>query len=265
MARACSSAIRVEAFIALHSAGWADSRIGAALAVRPEQVRTWRDERGLQKNPGRSVKIDETEGRAMHAAGANDHQIARRFSVLPSAVVYWRQRRGLAPNAPSQTKPPEVRRKAKKMLRLGATRKQVAEACGLHIASVQAYRCKMNDPGLRRTGLTNLNIRSQVVKDARVVRRIERAVGVGLPPDVLSEATSSLYLAVLDGLVAVDLIEKVAPSYRNRAYEMCGSKFGPVSLDEEIGDDGWTLMDSLEDPDALEALEAAAEAAWNDS
>ena len=65
--------------------------------------------------------------------------------------------------------------------------------------------------------------------------------------------------------MSAKFIEKVAPTYRNRAFEMCGSRFGVRSLDEEMGEDGWTLMDSLDDPAALAALEAAAEAAYNDN
>jgi hypothetical protein len=58
-------------------------------------------------------------------------------------------------------------------------------------------------------------------------------------------------------------IEKVAPHYRNRAFELSGARSGR-SVDEE-NEDGLTLMDRLDDPNALAALEAAAEAAWNDN
>jgi hypothetical protein len=42
---------------------------------------------------------------------------------------------------------------------------------------------------------------------------------------------------------------------------MCGSKFGPGSLDAR-DENGWSLGDALADPDALDELEAAAELAY---
>ena len=71
----------------------------------------------------------------------------------------------------------------------------------------------------------------------------------------------ALYTDVLDGRVDRQFIEQVAPAYREQAWSVCGSKFGPRSLDEELAED-WTIGDTLEDPYALEALEAAAELAY---
>src|SRR5690606_30071949 len=107
-------------------------------------------------------------------------------------------------------------------------------------------------------------IQDKIQADPNIQKRIERAIGTHLPLDARLDAVADLYLAVLEGRVACDFIEQVAPSYWNRAMEMAGSKFGPRSLDEEIGE-GWSLMDTLEDPTALEELEAAAEAAWSDN
>lgn len=262
-----SEAVRQQAFEVLHAAGWPDTPIAHVLHAAPCTVQLWREQRQLPRNRRRRQKIDQAEARQMHAEGANDTVIARRFGVLQSAVVHWRQRVGLPPNVPQYPRLTDAeKRKARRMLRLGASRRQVADAVGVRsLGTIQKLRATMRDPGLRRTGLTNLVIRTRIGRDKRITSRIERAVGENLPVDVRSEATAELYLAVLGGEVSADFIEKVAPTYRNRAFEMCGSKFGARSLDEEIGEDGWTLLDSLEDPGALDALEAAAEAAWNDN
>jgi hypothetical protein len=82
-----------------------------------------------------------------------------------------------------------------------------------------------------------------------------------LPADVLTDAADELYLAVLDGLIAERFIEEQAPRFRNRAFEMNGSNFGPRSLDAQ-DEDGWSLGDALADPDALQEMESAAEAAY---
>lgn len=123
-------------------------------------------------------------------------------------------------------------------------------------------RKKMPADGLRRYGITNRIIRAQVLKDAGLERRIRKAIGDGLPTDVKQDAVSDLYLAVLDCQVGCEHIEKVAPSYRNRAFGLCGSRFGPRSLDEELGDD-FTLGDLLEDPDAFDQILRSAEIAFD--
>jgi hypothetical protein len=117
----------------------------------------------------------------------------------------------------------------------------------------------MKGPGLRSTGISNRTIRSQVLKDGGLEKRLTRAIGTAAPLDVRSEAISAMYADVLEGRLARDLIEAQAASYRNRAYDMCGlSKFGARSLDEELSE-GFSLLDALEDPDALEEMIRAAE------
>lgn len=259
---------RERAFEVLHQAGWTDSAIAVALKASPFTVVRWRAERNLGRNLHEPpVKICEVEARRLYSQGAKDPIIARRFGVCQSAVTRWRQRQGLEANHPHRKLTAEQEHKARMLLRYGASRRQVADALGISgLDPIQRIRSKMKDPGLRRTGHTTFHIQARVRKDKRVQGRIDRAVGSHVPMDVRLEANAELYLAVLDGIVSVDCIEKVAPSFRNRAYSMCGaSKFGTRSLDEEIGEDGWTLMDSIDDPSALETMEAAAEAAWNDN
>lgn len=266
MTARASDTMRQNAFEALHTAGWSDWSISCVLRARCSTIETWRAQRQLRANRPRTTKICNTEARRLYGQGVADPVIANRFGVCHSAVVRWRQRQGLPANFPQNRLTSEQKRKAKLLLRYGASRRQVADAIGISdLGAIQRIRSTMNDPGLRRTGHTNRNIRSRIRKDANISRRIERAVGSSLPMDVRMEATAELYVAVLDGMVSADCIEQVAPSYRNRAYEMCGcSKFGARSLNEEIGED-WTLVDSLDDPSALEAMEAAAETAWNDN
>ena len=256
------TAIRVEAFLILHSAGWSDARISKAVREPVLKVRSWRISKDLPINPPSNQKINDGEARKMLSDGANDRQIADRFGTHPSAVVFWRQRRNLEPNFPCHRMSAQELKLAKKMILEGASRRQVAEATGLKdISSVRDIRAKLQGENMRKTGQTTRRISQRIRKDPRVLRRIEKAIGLNVPDDIRTDATMDLYASVLEGLVSADLIEKVAPTYRNRAYSMCGSKFGPRSLDEDLGE-GLSLMDALEDPAALEEMESSADYAW---
>ena len=121
----------------------------------------------------------------------------------------------------------------------------------------------MTDSGLRRHGLTNRSIRARVLKDRTIYRRIETAIGNGLPSDVKCDAVDELYLAVLDGLVDEQFIDQEARRYRSRAINMNGSLFGPRSLDSE-NESGWSLSNLIEDYTALADMEEAASVAYGD-
>jgi hypothetical protein len=101
--------------------------------------------------------------------------------------------------------------------------------------------------------------------DAEIMHRIQRAIGTSIPPEFREDAVADLQLAVLEGRISPDQIETASASFRNQAYGLVGSKYGARSLDEELGDegDGFTLMDTLEDTDALVSMEEAAAYAYD--
>ena len=254
---------RLAALRLLCEAGWSDIKIGRAFERSKTVIARWRKRNGLKPLPqGYRQKIDHAQALAMYGVGASDGEIARRFGATQSGATRWRQRQGLAPNM-EKFQPVDAHRKraARKLLRNGASRRHVAETIGVCVNTITRIRKAMGSTGLRPTGLSDRAIRTQVLNDHTLERRIRRAVGANLPAEIRYEAATELYVDVLEGRLARDRIETAAASYRNRAYYMCGSKFGPRSLDAE-NDDSWTLSDTLADPDALQSMEAAAELAY---
>lgn len=254
---------RKRAFRVLYDAGWTDYAIIAALGTSHNTIPVWRAQAQLPPNAhGYGPKLDPSTTRLMYDRGASDGEIARHFSADQSAVTRWRQRRGLPANF-ERTKPigPRTVRKAHRLLKWGATARQVAEEVERGRRAILRLRKRINHPGLRRTGVTNRSIRAQILRDPSIQERIASALGKELPRDVLMEASAELYLAVLDGRVAREQLKAAAPHFRSRAWSMCGSNFGPRSLDAQ-NDDGWSLSDALADPDALERLEEAAGLAY---
>ena len=257
---------RREAFAILHQAGWSDGRIGRALRMNKNSVRNWRVTAGLAPNSSaHTAKIDDKEALERYYRGESDGQIARAFNATQGGVTRWRWRNNLPPNferSPQISR--DAKRRAKSMLRLGATKRQVANAIGAScVESIRKIRHEMTDSGLRRHGLTNRSIRARVLKDRTIYRRIETAIGNGLPSDVKCDAVDELYLAVLDGLVDEQFIEQEARRYRSRAINMNGSLFGPRSLDSE-NESGWSLSNLIEDYTALADMEEAASVAYGD-
>lgn len=243
---------RKSAALDLHGAGWSGCAISRVLNMSEGTITRWLRELDLQPNSTKfAPKFEPVEAAQMYLDGASDGEIARRFGATQSGACRWRQRRGLEANFEGlQPLAPHIKRSARNMLADGASRRQVAVALDIGcLQTVQRLRRDMDKRGLRPTGLTNKAIRAQVLKDKTVLPRISRAVGANLPPDVKHDATSSLYLAVLEGLIRRDLIERRAPRFRSKAFALNGNDFSRRSLDDDSG--GWSMLDRLDDPDAL--------------
>lgn len=205
-------------------------------------------------------KIDPAQALAMYDDHATDREIADRFGVDKSAVAHWRARRNL-PTKNSIIPSAEKYRKARQMLRDGASKQQIADETGMHPSTVQTIRRSMPKEGLRKAGAATNGIRYRAINDNDLYPRILRAIGASLPRDIKHDAANEMYVDVLDGRLSADLIEARASRYRTRAWNICGSNYGPVSLDA-ANDDGFSLGDVIEDTAAIEAMEDAAERVW---
>ncbi len=240
-----------DAFLALHMGGWTAPAIARVLGISEETARRWRSALGISPNPSKYCpKFDSAAAMALYEQGASDGDIAKHFGATQGGATKWRQRQGLQRNFdPNQPLEPLVARSARRMLADGASRRQVADAHDIAcLGTVQKLRRRMPRKGLRPIGLSNPSIRAQVLKDKTIVSRITRAVGAKLPPDVKHDAVTSLYLAVLEGLLSRDLIEERAAKFRTRAFALNGHDFSHCSLDDG---EGRSWIDHLEDPDAL--------------
>lgn len=244
------------ALVLLHGDGWSCPAIARVLNVSAETVRQWLSIAGIAPNPSKfHAKFDAAEVARMYRAGASDGDVARRFGATQSGALRWRQRHGVEANyGPNPPLDPHVIRSARRMLADGASRRQVADAHDIAcLGTVQKIRRRMDRRGIRPTGLTNRAIRSQVLRDKTVLPRITKAVGRHLPVDVKHDAVSALYLEVLDGRIRRDLIEERAPRFRAKAYALNGGDYSHRSLDDDSA--GWSMLDRLEDPNALSWLE----------
>jgi hypothetical protein len=87
-------------------------------------------------------------------------------------------------------------------------------------------------------------------------RRVISAVGTKLPFDIAADAASALMLAVIEGEVPLDQIERQGRVYGNRALGEYANAFKQQSLDEEIpGTDGLRGVDLLVDQSSSAWLE----------
>lgn len=247
-----------DAFLALHAVGWTSAAIARVLGISTETARKWRSALGISSNCSKySPKFDSTIALAMYEQGASDGEIAKHFGATQGGATRWRQRHSLERNYdPNPPLDPYIARSARRMLADGASKRQVADAHEIAcLQTVQKIRRRMPRKGLRPTGMTNATIRAQVLRDKSIVSRITRAVGVQLPPDVKHDAVTSLYLAVLDGLLSRDLIEERAARFRTRAFALNGHDFSHRSLDDG---EGRSWIDQLEDPNALDQFDEIA-------
>jgi len=71
-----------------------------------------------------------------------------------------------------------------------------------------------------------------------------------------------MFLAICSGEVGVHEIAKYARRFGNRALSEIASKYGPRSLDAEIGEDGFTLLDTMKDEGSSSWLEEMGATAW---
>ena len=145
-------------------------------------------------------KIDPARALAMYDDGATDGEIAATCGVSPRGICQWRYRDGLMRTAHNDDRLTETQvRRAKNMLRDGATRAQVAAHIGVSGFAVQAIRRKADEPGLRWNGVSGTSVRNAVLADEALPRRIEQAIGMRVPRDIRMEAVNELYLDLLDG------------------------------------------------------------------
>jgi transcriptional regulator with XRE-family HTH domain len=253
---------RHEAALLMHSSRWPDVKISEVLQVCVATVRRWRMENGLDHVSRFGSKINDAEALKMYEAGASDAQIAERFGATQSGATRWRQRKHLPPNFDGGTRlTPEQQRKARKLLRQGLTRAQVGFELGVTKETIQRIRNQMKPhPGLRGTGKTLQKVRAEATKDPQLLyARIVKAVGKGVAPDIAADAVSDLYMDLLEGKLQPSEIETAARKYKGRVLDRYASRFGPRSLDEEIGEDGFSLAEMVEDRSALDAFDAVLE------
>lgn len=239
------SELRLKALRDLHSLGWNDKDAAEIFAVSGPTIRKWRGILGLGPNL-RYNRVDQVRARELYDAGESDRAIARALEVDPSAITLWRQKLGLKVRPHPSRLSDEKRRAARKLLRQGASSPAVMAEIGCCKKTVMRLRKAMQKEPLRKGGANDKSTRIRVMRDPTIRLRMAAAIGDQVPQDIRNDAIADMYLDVLEGRLAIDQIERRAGTYRSKAFDMCGSKFGAVSLDAE-NEDGLTLLDTLAD------------------
>lgn len=145
----------------------------------------------------------------------------------------------------------------------GESFSQIGERVGIDCRTAASYvRWLTPDQRERRKAMEQARyVRSVGTEAVRPHRDPLYAAIAAAVPRWTSEATrddaiSDLYLAVLDGSVAVSEVAAEAGRYATKAVSQWESRFGPRSLDELAFEGGReTLGDMIADPDTLEPLE----------
>lgn len=83
-----------------------------------------------------------------------------------------------------------------------------------------------------------------------------------LAPDLRDDMVHDMIEAVLDCRTAVEQIAAEAPGFARRTANAFADRWGARSVDEEIGEDGFTLGDVLEDESAPAEIDRVLEQAF---
>ncbi|HUD91231.1 hypothetical protein [Sphingobium sp.] len=122
--------------------------------------------------------------------------------------------------------------------------------------SVTTVRQWLSSKGMDRTRRRKVSQKDQR-RDFEVLQnRVVQAIGTRLPFDIAADAAAELMLAVIEGQVPLDEIEKHGRKFGSRALDLYANSFRQRSLDEDIaGTDGLRGVDLLTDESASDWLE----------
>jgi hypothetical protein len=198
---------------------------------------------------------------ALYEQGLTDREIAARTGIRPNTVIVWRRERGLAVNSSGRGPKAPLCEARTLLYDLGWSDGRIAREQKVGKGSVRQWRERRNLPAnFSRRGAKPM--RRQI--DMEQVRtRIVSAVGRRLPEDIAEDAASDMMLAVLEGHVPLNEIATEARRFGNKVLERYASKFGPRSLDEDLGDeDGRRMIDMIEDDRSSSWLEEMGATVW---
>ena len=170
------------------------------------------------------------ERRSLYDQGLSDRQIALAQGVDRTAIRDWRRTRGLPPKTVRRYAaigPSTIRRFLSDMKWNDG---EIGQQEGVHPQCVREWRIRNRLPahGLRRSARQ----RDEQLKELQ--RRVCKAIGTSLPLDIASDAAAELMMAVIQGTVAIDDIEKVGRSFGNKALQTYADAFKFTSLDEPV-------------------------------
>ena len=261
------------AALALHADGATDGEIARRQGVTQSGVTRWRHRHGLPANAERTAALQPEVKAAVvklllcrmsvpeiaKALGVARNTIRRTRDTLGDDSRLLRngerpasaKRLGYASGARYRNLAADRRRAAFLAYCEGLSDPEVAERIGSKPARVCEWRARYGlppnrverkpRPAARPAGPAITPLSNDLY------RRAAAAVGYGVAPDLAGDAISDIVVAVLSGELAAERIEAEAHRFVNAVVRSFASKFGPRSLDEEIGEDGFCLRDVIPD------------------
>ncbi|MCW6531186.1 hypothetical protein NED98_13115 [Sphingomonas sp. MMSM20] len=202
---------------------------------------------------------------SLYEQGLTDGEIASRTGAKKNTIVVWRRARDLPVNRGSRTSyrlTPTQRAARMLMYQLGWSDRHIAREQGVHKTSIRGWRRDLGLAANFSLGVNELHNPRPTL--AGILDRVKKAIGRGLPRDIAEEATQAMIVDILDGTIPVAEIEKAARRYGNKALEQFANRYGPRSLNEELGDDGdgFTMMDMIPDERSSSWLEEMGATVW---
>lgn len=204
---------------------WTDKQIGAAEGKAEVTIQYWRLRNGLPSHHATKAptKDQVAERIKLHESGLNNTQIAAIVGVSHGQMGKWLTKNGLQSN----------------------------------FVPMRGVRRKRRGYGSWTPTVKARPEREEVV----ILRRIRAAVGHGMSAHDADDAVADVFEGILRKVVPLDGIKAAAREARHCAIRGFSSKFSR-SLDAPIGDNGFTLLDTLVDHSASSWLEEMGATVW---
>lgn len=277
--------------LALYQNGLNDHEIAAEQGVDSTAICGWRKRRGLPANlpPGRGRPIDAALKRqciVMLERNISPTTIARELSIGYSSVSRWRTELLIRRPELRQTSPgprpvprhpsgraysrfhPARRRRAFELYAEGLCDIEIARELVVHRSQVSEWRGALflpaNSPP-RQPRPKRRAIGPAITPFSNpLYAQIAEAVGRKIAPDLKDDVISDMWLAIAEGRLSEEQVAEVAARYRSKTIGLYASRFGPRSLDEDIGGegDGFRMIDLIRDDRSTSWLEKMGATVW---
>ncbi len=283
-----------------YDAGDSDPAIAKASGISANSILDWRQRNNLPSNLPRcrsrrcaaSVAVVTPElkrrAEALLERGIGARTIAREMSASLKSVERWRtamlrERPELRRTGTAQRRPPHHPngRKYSKMQPGRRTRafvlyadglddNEIARDLGVYRTQIWEWRHALFLPAIGKSWRKHMarpkaKPLGQPISPMSnpLYAHIVASIGRGMAPDLVDDAVSDIWLALAEGRLSPQRISAEAGKFRNRVIKSYASKFGPRSLDEDIGDgDGFRMLDLLKDHSSSGWLEKMGATVW---
>ena len=283
----------------LYDAGYTDPAIAKAVGILNKSVFKWRKKSGLPANvpPGRGARASSAvaivtpdlkrRAMALLERGVGPRTIAREMSASVQSLERWRtamlsERPELRRQASHRKVPrhpggrlyskllPDRRARAFVLYADGLCDYEIAKDLGVRKTQIWEWRHALFLPAIgksRRKHMAKPKPKQlgQPISPMSnpLYAHIVASIGRGMAPDLVDDAVSDIWLALAEGRLSPQRISAEAGKFRNRVIKSYASKFGPRSLDEDIGDgDGFRMLDLLKDHSSSGWLEKMGATVW---